>query len=69
MSSTLENLLPYYNGSEVRITDRKHPHHNAVGKVIGGESTGIGYGFKIKRFDTQEEFFVFDPNHLKITKR
>ncbi len=65
----LEKLFNYYNGSEVRIIDEHHPHYNSVGAVIGSSNTESGAGLKIRRFDTQEGFLVFDVNHLKVTKR
>ncbi|WP_199118700.1 hypothetical protein [Pedobacter sp. ASV28] len=68
-NSNIEKLLNYYKGSEVRITDDYHPHFNAIGEVVGAGETTTGPGLKIKRFDTQETFFVFDVNHLKIIKR
>jgi|GEM_PF-1864816 len=69
MENAVEKMAAYYANSDVRITNEQHPHYNAIGEVIGGENTLAGFGLKIKRFDTQETFFVFDVNHLKITKR
>lgn len=61
--------VAYYQNSEVRVTNEKHPHYNAVGNVLGGEQTPMGFGLKIKRLDTQEHFFMFDEMDIKITKR
>lgn len=61
--------VSYYQGSEVRVTNERHSHYNAVGDVQGGEQTPMGFGLKIKRLDTQENFFVFDEMDIKITKR
>ncbi len=61
--------VAYFLNSEVRITNEKHPHYNAVGDVLGGEQTPMGFGLKIKRLATQEIFFVYDENDIKITKR
>lgn len=69
MKQQINPLLAYFQGSEVRVTNERHPHYNAVGDVIGGEETIAGYGLKIKRFDTQEHFFVYDKSDIKITKR
>lgn len=65
----MDNLVAYYAGSEVKVINEYHPHFCAIGQVIGGENTDTGFGLKIKRFDTQEQFYVYDANHLKITKR
>jgi len=61
--------VAYYQGSEVRIVNSKHQHFNAVGNVLRGEQTPMGYGLVVKRFDTQEIFFVLDENDVKVTKR
>lgn len=61
--------VAYYLGSEVRVTYQKHPHYNAVGDVLGGEQTPMGFGLKIKRLDTQEIFYVLSSDEIKITKR
>ena len=61
--------IAYFQNSEVRVTNERHPHYNAVGDVVGGEPTPMGLGLKIKRHATQEHFFVFDENDIKITKR
>lgn len=61
--------VAYYQDSEVRVECDRHPHYTAVGKVIGGEDTPMGFGLKVKRLDTQEHFFVFDEKVIKITKR
>lgn len=59
----------YYTGSDIRVVNNKHPHYNAIGKVLCAENTPLGFGLKIKRFDTQQVFFVFDELDLKITRR
>lgn len=69
MSNNLENKIKYYQGSEVQIVSQSHPHFTAIGNVIGGEETAAGVGLRVKRHDTQEEFFVFNASDLKITKR
>lgn len=61
--------VAYYQDSEVRIVNHKHPHFNALGKVLRGEQTPMGYGLVVKRFDTQELFFVLDENDVKVIKR
>jgi len=40
-----------------------------VGSVLRGEQTPMGYGLVVRRFDTQEHFFVLDENDVKVTKR
>ena len=43
-----------------------HPHQGAKAVCIGSEKTGIGKeGLKFKRFDTNEEFFVFDESKIE----
>jgi len=61
--------VAYYQGSEVRVINNVHPHFNAVGSVLRGEQTPMGYGLVVRRFDTQEHFFVLDENDVKVTKR
>lgn len=39
--------VAYYQGSEVRIVNHKHPHFNAVGNVLRGEQTPMGYGWSL----------------------
>lgn len=62
-------MIAYYAESEIKVINEYHPHFGATGRVIGGENTIDGFGLKIKRFDTQEQFYVYDTNHLKIIKR
>jgi len=58
------NLLAYYKNSEVRVTNERHPHYNAIGEVKAAE----GIMLKIVRFDTKEDFFA-NSTDLKIVKR
>ncbi|MGY0039199.1 hypothetical protein [Pedobacter sp. NJ-S-72] len=69
MNNSMNNMIAYYAESEVKVINEYHPHFCATGRVIGGENTIYGFGLKIKRFDTQEQFYVYDTNHLKIIKR
>ena len=69
MHTKLDKMIAYYAGSEVKIIHEHHPHFLAVGEVTGVEETTAGPGLKIKRFDTQEQFFIYDTQHLRITKR
>ena len=64
-----QKKVAYYLNSEIRITNPKHPHFNAIGDVVRAKHTTIGFGLVVKRHDTQETFLVFNPEDIKITKR
>lgn len=61
--------VAYYQNSEVRVTNERNPNYNAVGDVIGGEQTEMGFALKIKRLSPQGIIFIYDEADIKITKR
>lgn len=65
MENEKRKVTPY-DGRRAKITEKSHPHFNAIAECLGAELTSLGkWGMVFKCIETEIEFFIFNGKEVK----